>query len=146
MKVRKMTLEKFAELKKSFEIIDPNDTLSTLRTDELTYGIYRNTEKKVYTKLVNIFDTSGEWLFDYGLMVFIRNDYTIRIYLDYYNRIESLHLWIDKSYQLFLSLLVCFSYILQIIYSILISIVYIPIILYYFLNVLSVYDYQTLII
>ena len=96
MKVKKMTPEKFDELKKSFEIIDPNDTLSTLRIDELTYGIYRNTDKEGYTKFVNIFDTSGEWLFDYGLTVFIRNDYTIKIYLEYYNRIEGLNLWIDK--------------------------------------------------
>lgn len=90
MKVKKMTLEKFAELKNSFEIIDPNDTLSTLRIDELTYGIYRNTDKEGYTKLVNIFDTSGEWLFDYGLMAYIRNNNTISISIDYYNRIDHL--------------------------------------------------------
>ena len=90
MKVKKMTLEKFAELKKSFEIIDPNDTLSTLRTDELTYGIYRNTNKEGYTKFVNIFDTSGEFLFDYDLMAYIRNNNTISISIDYYNRIDHL--------------------------------------------------------
>lgn len=61
-----------------FSSVDPNNLISTLPIDELTYNITNNFEHNTYYEVTSIFNTSNEFLFTTYVEIKAINKYTFK--------------------------------------------------------------------
>ena len=76
--ILKMDPNQIDDFQYLFSSVDPNNLISTLPIDELTYNITNNFEHNTYYEVASIFNTSNEFLFTTYVEVKAINKYTFK--------------------------------------------------------------------
>ena len=76
--ILKMDPNQIDDLQYLFSSVDPNNLISTLPIDELTYNITNSFEHNTFYEVTSIFNTSNEFLFTTYVEVKAINKYTFK--------------------------------------------------------------------